>query len=230
MTAPLRWAARAAGRALVALVAAAAVYFASSWVLFAVAFARLGSRWELRAVWECGVEDAPHTDSVAPWLQAQPPLGVVAWLAFAAFIGAAYAITVWGPWLIVRVLGRARGRGGYGVQAWKPTRIAARVFAWGIVALSAYSLVIFLWDWVEWWRVPGAGPAISGEYDACPKPAFEPWQIPLGVLAFAGIGALALFGLRALRRRATPGGRKDLESPGGPTGRVSAGPAAPDLE
>jgi hypothetical protein len=210
---PIAAAARVAGRRLVVFAVAAAagfiVFCAATLVLLAVGSARLGSQWvEVRLYRDVRVDLTAESSSQLVDVYAQPPLSVVGWLVTSAVIAAAFAIAIWGPWLIVRVLVDARGRGDRGTRSWKPPRIATSVFAWGIVALSAYSLVIFLWDWIEWRNALEAGITLDDDPKPGPLPAFDPWQIPLGIVAFAAIAAAALFGLRALRRRGITNNRK----------------------
>jgi hypothetical protein len=198
----LRITARGALRGVVALGVAVAVVCAGTLVVIAVAFARLGSKWdEVEVYRDVRVDPTAETWSMPVDVYAQPPLHVVGWVVASALIAAAYAITVWGLWLLVRVVVGARGPGRSGLRSWKPTSIATSVFAWGIAALSAYSLVIFVWDWVEWRNVLDAG--LTFAYDPKPEPnaAYDPWQIPLGIIAFAAIGALPVVVRSQFRRR-----------------------------
>jgi hypothetical protein len=228
MTAPLRWAANVILRGAIALLAAVVVFYAGALVLAAILFARDGSRWWAVYVYEDGETDMADSRRRLLDIYGHAPLDAWGWLGYALLIGTAYATVVWGLWIIGRSLfGLLRPEHHQGLTR-RSLRTAIRAFLWGVLALSAYALAVFLWDWIEWHVALDTGPTFPGDPKPGPGPAFDRWQIPLGVLAFAAIGALALFGLRAFRRRVTPGGRKDLKSPGGPSGSARAGATAPD--
>lgn len=201
MTARLRLAARALGALVVAVAVGFVVFYAGAMVLLAVFAARVESRWWPVYVYDYGEQDYQDSRGHLIDIYAHEPLSVGGWLGLALLVATALAIVVWGMWIIGRtlvgVLGRERTRG----MTRRSLRLALRAFLVGIVALSAYSLGIFLWDWIEWHSALDGGLALLGDPKPGPNPAFDPWQIPLGIVAFTAIGALALLGLRALRKR-----------------------------
>jgi len=197
---------RLAFRGVTALAAAVAVLYAGALVLMAVIFAREASKWDEVRVFATGDAGGAESSSTLLDIYAQPPLNVARWLGISATIAVAYAIVVWGLWLIERVLGGAYGHEASGREEsgrrWRrPARNAAGVFAWGIVALSAYSLGIFLWDWIEWRDVLNGGLTFPNDPEPESSPAFDSSQIPLGVVAFAAIAALPIVARALLRRR-----------------------------
>jgi len=200
MTAPLRWAANAALRGAIALLAGVVVFYAGFLVLAAVVFARDGTRWWAVYVYDDGEADAADSRRRLLDIYGHPPLDAWGWLGYALLIGTAYATVVWGLWIIGRSLfGLLRPERQLGLTR-RALRTAVRAFLWGVVALSAYALVIFLWDWIEWRAALNGGLAFADDPKPGPGPAFDAWQIPLGLIAFAAIGAAALLGLRARRR------------------------------
>ena len=202
---PIAEAARAAGRVVVALgvsaAAALVAFYAGLLVFVAIVFARGGSRWWAVFVYDDGETDTADSRRRLLDMYGHPPLDAWGWLGYALLIGTAYATAVWGLWLIGRALVGALGRERYEALTRRSRRVAIRASLWGIVALSAYALAIFLWDWIEWRSALGAGLILAGDPNPGPIPAFDPWQIPLGVAAFAAVGAVPLLGLRALRKR-----------------------------
>jgi hypothetical protein len=207
MTMRLRITARGTLRGVVALAvalaAAAAACYAGVLVLAAILFAREESRWWPVYVYDDGETDMSDSRRRLIDIYAHEPLNLGRWLGFALLIAAAYAITVWGLWLVVRALLSVRDRRGSGRPLPMLESIAGSVFVWGIVALSAYSLGIFVWDWVEWWNDLNAGPILAYDPKPEPNPAYDPRQIPLGIVAFSAIGALPLAVRAALRKRGT---------------------------
>jgi hypothetical protein len=197
-----------AGRGLIALAVATAagffVLYSGLLVVYATIFARDESRWWAVYVYVDGETDMSDSRRRLIDIYAHQPLNIVGWLGFALLIAAAFATTVWGLWLIVRALLSVPGRRGSGRRWPKLESIAASAFVWGIVALSAYSLGIFLWDWIEWWNLLDAGPILAYDPKPEPNPAFDPWQIPLGIVAFSAIGALPWVARAVLRRRGRP--------------------------
>ena len=201
MTARLRLAARALGALVVAVAVGFVVFYAGAMVLLAVIAARDESRWWPAYVYDDGETDMADSRRRLIDIYAHDPLSVGGWLGLALLVATALAIVVWGLWIIGRALVGALGRERPQGMTRRSLRVALRAFLLGIVALSAYSLGIFLWDWIEWHAALDGGLTLLGDPKPGPSPAFDPWQIPLGIVAFTGVIALALFGLRALRRR-----------------------------
>jgi len=208
MTASLRWAANAAFRAAIALLAGLVVFYAGFLVLAAAVFARDGTRWWAVYVYADGETEVADSRRQLLDIYGHPPVDAWGWLGYALLIGTAYATVVWGLWIIGRSLvGILRRDMDQGLTR-RSLRVAVRAFLGGVAALSAYALVVFLWDWVEWRAALDGGLALPGDPKPGPAPAFDAVQIPLGIVSFAAIGALALVGLRARR-----GARRPSSSP-----------------
>lgn len=188
-------------RGAVALGAAVAVFYASVILFFAVVVAREESRWREIYVYEYGDSEFWRSDSGLIDIYAQPPLNVSGWMGLSAFVVAAWAIAVGGLWLIAWMIAGVRRTNASREWFLRPTRIAVPVLLWGIVVLSAYALAIFLWNWVEWKHLLDEGLTLEGDPKPEPNPAFDPSQIPLGIVAFGMIAAIALVAVRLLARR-----------------------------
>ncbi|MBN2176163.1 MAG: hypothetical protein JW722_00725 [Demequinaceae bacterium] len=204
MTPRLRLAAHHAVRAVIGLGAGIVAIYTGAIVLFAVLFARIGSMWEKIYVYEYGDTDLWDSRSELIDIYARPPLGIWGWLALSAIVFVGWAIVVWGLWLIAWAIVGILGIGGSANSWLRPGRIAAPAILWGIAILSAYALAIFLWDWIEWKHELDVGLNLVGDPKPGPDPAFDPTQIPLGIVAFGAIAALAVVARTTLRRRGGP--------------------------
>lgn len=205
--ATVKRAARSLLRLGIVLATAVAVFYSGFLVLAAVVFARQESQWKVQYVFDYGPSDFYDSDRELLDIYAQPPMTAVGWLGMAALIGAAFAVVVWGLWLILR-LSNGTVWGDSQERRWSAsTRVAARIFVWGIVALSAYSLMIFTGVWIEWRQALDAGLAFTGDPKPEPNPAYDPSQIPLGIAAFAAIAAVPLLAGILVRRARRRGGR-----------------------
>ncbi len=192
-----------AARALVAIGAGVAAYYGGAIVLLGAIFAHDTSRWQTVYVYESGTTTNATSDYSYVDVYAQPPFGALDWLFYSAFVVAAWAIAVWGVWLVARMALGGRGRLAPGRRRSTPTRIATQVFAWGIVALSVYALAVYLWDWLEWRDVLDSGLTLPGDPKPEPNPEYDAWQIPLGAAMFAAIAALPFVVRTMMRRRAS---------------------------